>query len=159
MFIRILSGSLSLIRGTNNAPHLSVVMLTEFKSWILDLVWSNSFDKPLMSLSFLTLANETNLFTKELINTCVCVCVCVCVFILFHLLVSSDCKTSVTYLRCSDQHSFVVSIISGASAKFLHLRIWKCHISPPKTKTSARSKLERKRYDIICSAERWYILI
>ena len=40
-------------------------------------------------------------------------CVCVCVFILFHLLVSSDCKTSVTYLRCSDQRSFVVSIARG----------------------------------------------
>ena len=35
---------------------------------------------------------------------CVCVCVCVCVFIIFQLLVSSDCKMSVTYLRCLDQH-------------------------------------------------------
>ena len=32
-------------------------------------------------------------------------CVCVCVFILFHLLVSSGCTTSVTYVRCSDQRS------------------------------------------------------
>ena len=39
--------------------------------------------------------------------------VCVCLFILFHLLASSDCKTSVTYLRCSDQRSFVVSICRG----------------------------------------------
>ena len=38
---------------------------------------------------------------------------CVCVFILFHLLASSDCKTSVTYLRCSDQRSFVESIARG----------------------------------------------
>ena len=38
---------------------------------------------------------------------------CVCVFILFHLLVSSDCKTSVTYLRSLDQRSFVVSIARG----------------------------------------------
>ena len=53
-------------------------------------------------------------------SVCVCVCVCVCVyvcvcmcvfvFILFHLLVSSGCTTSMTYLRCSDQRSFVVSI-------------------------------------------------
>ena len=43
---------------------------------------------------------------------CVCVCmyVCVCVFILFHLLVSSGCTTSVIYVRSSDQRSFVVSI-------------------------------------------------
>ena len=34
----------------------------------------------------------------------------VCVFILFHLLVSSGCTTSETYVRRSDQRSFVVSI-------------------------------------------------
>ena len=38
------------------------------------------------------------------------VCVCVCVFMLFHLLVSSGCTTSVIYVRSSDQRSFVVSI-------------------------------------------------
>ena len=37
-------------------------------------------------------------------------CLCVCVFIVFHLLVSSGCTTSVTYVRSSDQRSFVVSI-------------------------------------------------
>ena len=37
-------------------------------------------------------------------------CVCVSVFMLFHLLVSSCCTTSVIYLRRSDQRSFVVSI-------------------------------------------------
>ena len=37
----------------------------------------------------------------------------VCVFILFHLLAFSDCKTSATCLRCSDQRSFVVSIAMG----------------------------------------------
>ena len=46
--------------------------------------------------------------------------VCVCVFILFHLLVSFGCTTSLTYVRSSDQQSFVVSIL-GASTKFLHL--------------------------------------
>ena len=34
----------------------------------------------------------------------------VCVFILFHLLVSSGCTTSVIYVRSSDQRSFVASI-------------------------------------------------
>ena len=44
---------------------------------------------------------------------CVCVCACVRVFILFHLLVSSGCKTSVTYVRSSCQRSFVVNITRG----------------------------------------------
>ena len=39
--------------------------------------------------------------------------VCVYVFILFPLLVSSGCTTSVTKARCSDQRSFVVSITRG----------------------------------------------
>ena len=34
-------------------------------------------------------------------------------FILFYLLVSSGCTTSVTYVRGSDQRSFVVSIMWG----------------------------------------------
>ena len=44
-------------------------------------------------------------FSRVCLFVCVCVCVCVCVrvcvrvwvFILFHLLASSDCKTSMTY--------------------------------------------------------------
>ena len=43
----------------------------------------------------------------------VCVCACVRAFILFHLLVSSGCTTSVTYVRSSYQRSFVVNIIRG----------------------------------------------
>ena len=72
------------------------------------------------------------------VRVCVCVCVCVrvCVFILFHLLVSSGYTTSLTYVRSSDQRSFVLSILL-ASAKFLHLYFWICLISPPKTKTPA----------------------
>ena len=70
------------------------------------------------------------------LDVCVCVCVCVCVFILLHLLVSSGCTTSLTYVRSSDQRSFVVSILL-ASAKFLHLYFWIYLISPPKTKTPA----------------------
>ena len=37
-------------------------------------------------------------------------CSAVCVFMLFHLLVSFGCTTSVIYVRSSDQRSFVVSI-------------------------------------------------
>ena len=69
---------------------------------------------------------------------CVRVCVCVCVFILFHLLASSGCTMSLTYVRSSDQRSFVVSILL-ASAKFLHLYFWilfhlqKRKLQPPLT--------------------------
>ena len=43
---------------------------------------------------------------------------------------SSDCKMSERYLRGTDQRYCVVNIYLGTSAKFLHPRIWKCHISP-----------------------------
>ena len=59
-------------------------------------------------------------FLLKRARACVCVCVCVCVFILFHLLVSSGCTTSLTCVRSLDQRSFFVSIL-GASAKFLQL--------------------------------------
>ena len=61
------------------------------------------------------------------------VCVCVCLYS-FTVKASSICKISETYLRGTDQRSSVVNINLGASAKFPYLRIWKCHISPPKTK-------------------------
>ena len=90
-----------------------------------NIFWSNS--------------NIQMLFTSNDWKTgyvCVCVFVCVCmyvwvgVFILFFLLVSSDCKTSLRYLRCSDQRSFVVSISRGfcqvPSSLFLNLS---CFIS------------------------------
>ena len=79
---------------------------------------------------------------------------CVCVFIPFHLLVSSGCMKSLTYVRSSDQRSFVVSISWLCYAKFHHRHIWKCHISPPKTKTPAALLLERKRYDILMLREK-----
>ena len=85
--------------------------------------------------------------------------VCVCVFIPFHLLVSSGCTMSLTYVRSSDQRSFVVSISWLRYAKFHHRRIWKCHISPPKTKTPAALLLERKRYDIMLREKMIYIVI
>ena len=62
---------------------------------------------------------------RYLPGVCVCVCVCVCMFILFHQLISSGCMTSVTYMRCSEQRSFVVSITRGfcqvSSSPFLSL--------------------------------------
>ena len=88
---------------------------------------------------------------------CMCVCVCVCVFVsvpvfvcvclcvcLYSSIVNppSICKISQTYFRDTDQRCYVVSIIPGASAKFLHQRIWKCHMSPPKTKLQHTYKLE-----------------
>ena len=79
---------------------------------------------------------------------CVCVCVCVyvcvyvrvsvcarayvCVFILFHLLVSSDCKKSVTYIHVRIK-DLLLCVLLGASAKFLHLHFRIYHISPPKS--------------------------
>ena len=74
----------------------------------------------------------------------VCVCVCVCLFILFHLLVSSGFTTSVTYVRCSDQRSFVVSIIRGFcqvhSSLFLNLSYF-----TSKDENSSWQLLERKQ--------------
>ena len=52
---------------------------------------------------------------------CVCVCVCLCVCMCVNsstVNASSDCKTSETYIRATDQRCYVVSIIPGASAKF-----------------------------------------
>ena len=52
----------------------------------------------------------------------VCVCVCVCVWLYSSTVETfSDCKISETYLRGTDERCYVVSIIPGASAKFLHL--------------------------------------
>ena len=69
---------------------------------------------------------------------CVCVCVCVCVCLYSYTVkASSDFKMSKTYLRGTDRRSYVVNIYLGASARLPYLRIWKCHISPPKTKTAA----------------------
>ena len=79
---------------------------------------------------------------------CVCVCVCLCVFMLFHLLVSSDSTTFVTYVRSSDQQSFVVSISRGfcqvPSSLFLNLSYF-----TSKEENSSWQPLERKQYDIM----------
>ena len=97
----------------------------------------------------------------NLVIVCVRACVraCVCVFIFFHREGFFRLQDVQGILEGTNQRSCVVNISWVLSAKFHHLRIWKCHISPPKTKTPAALLLERKRYDIIRSAKRWYILI
>ena len=57
----------------------------------------------------------------------------------------------------TDQRSCVVSIIPGASAKFLHLSFPKMSYFTFKDETPAADKLERKRYHILriyCTSEK-----
>ena len=88
-----------------------------------------------------------------------CWLLCVCVFIFFDRECFFRLQNVQDILEPTDQQSCVVNISCVLSAKFHYLRIWNCHISPPKTKTPADSLLERKRYDIMHSTKRWYILI
>ena len=88
------------------------------------------------------------IFRTLCVCVCVCLCVCVCVYVCVSLYpstvkVSFVCKISEIYLRGTDQRFYVMSIIPGASAKLLHLHIWKCHISPSKRKLQHADKLER----------------
>ena len=87
---------------------------------------------------------------------CVCVCVCMCVFVLFHVSVSSGCTTSITYVRCSDQQSFVVSIIRGfcqvPSSLFINLSYL-----TSKDENSSWQLLERKRMIQCWLSKRLYI--
>ena len=85
-------------------------------------------------------------------RVCVFVCVCVCVCS-STVKASSVCKMSDTYLRGKDQRCCVVNIIRCASAKFLHLGILKCHISPPKTKTPALTNWRENDIIYRCSAK------
>ena len=57
---------------------------------------------------------------QKLLISCACVYVSVCLYSSTEE-VSSNCKTSETYLRGTDQRCYVVSIIPGASTYFLHL--------------------------------------
>ena len=110
------------------------------------------------SCCLMILTSGTRVRVCVFARVCVCVRVCaracVCVYIL--LPYSANVQD---ILEGTDQRSCVVNISWVLSAKFHHLRIWKCHISPQKTKTPVRNLLERKRYYIMCSAKRWYILI
>ena len=96
--------------------------------------------------------------TCVFVFVCVCVCVCVharaCVFPFFHREGFFRLQNVQDILEGKDQRSCVVNISCVLYAKFHHLRIWKCHISPSKTKTAARNLLERKRYDLMCCTKR-----
>ena len=67
---------------------------------------------------------------------------------------SSDCKMSGTYLRGTDECSCIVNIYLDTFAKFLHLRIQKCHTSPPKVNLQPTKQLEREQYDITRAREK-----
>ena len=93
------------------------------------------------------------------VRVCVCVCVCVCVFMLFHLLASSTCTTSVRYVRSSDQWSFVVSITRGfcqvPSSLFPNLSYFTSEDVTP----ACRKTGEKTIQYTAGSVKRWYILI
>ena len=88
------------------------------------------------------------------VYACVCVFVCVCLYSSV-LEASSDCKTSETYFRGTDQRCYVVSIISrhqDLSSSFLNMSYFTSEYETP-----ARRKLERKRYDITLCEKMIYI--
>ena len=85
------------------------------------------------------------------------ICVRVCLYS-STVKASSHCKMSETYLRSTDKRCYVVSIIPGAPAKFLHLYFQKCYISLRKTKLQVAGNW-RENDMIYGSANRWYILI
>ena len=99
----------------------------------------------------------------RLLFSCVRVCVCVCVF--FHREGFFRLQNAQDIIEGTDQQSCVVNISWLRYAKFHHLRIWKCHISPPKTKTPAYSlgyNLLHKKMIYIedinrpwCNAHKW----
>ena len=93
---------------------------------------------------------------------CVCVCVCVCSYssTCWFLPASSGCTMSLTYVRSSDQRSFVVSILVSfcqvPSSLFLNLSYF-----TSKDENSSHRLLERKRYGIMFGTRRkddiyWY---
>ena len=57
-------------------------------------------------------------------------------------------------LEGTDQRCYVVSILRCDSAKFLHLGIRKCHISPPKMKTPVAANWRESEYDTYCHCEK-----
>ena len=105
--------------------------------------------------------DSVNHFRRVCVCVCVCLCVCVsvCVFILFHREGFFRLQDVDTCLRGTDQRCYVVSIIRCASAKFLHLSIRKCHISPPKTKLQEATNWRENECDINCPLRKDDILI
>ena len=76
-------------------------------------------------------------------GVCVCLCVCVSVYVcvFFHCEGFFRLQDFQDILEGTDQRSCVVNISWVFSAKFHHLRIWKCHVSPPKTKTTGEETI------------------
>ena len=85
---------------------------------------------------------------------CVCVCVCVYVCVLFRREGFFRLQDVRDMLEGTNQRCYVVSILRCATAKFLHLSIGKCHISPPKTKTPVTANWRENEYDIYCHCEK-----
>ena len=121
---------------------LTVVTATLSWTFLVDaLAWNFLLDKPphhdkmsfiegrAWSRACVCVCVCARVWLSECVCACVCVCVCVCVCLCLLL-------PSARYSRQTwrDQPSCVVNINLGASAKFSHLGIWKCRISPPKTK-------------------------
>ena len=69
---------------------------------------------------------------------------CVCVFIFFQRESFLRLQDVRDILKGTDQRSCIVNTNLGVSAKFLHLGICKCLISPPKMKNKARHKTGEK---------------
>ena len=82
------------------------------------------------------------LFIAWILLVCVCVCVCVCLYS-STVEPSSDCKTSETYLRDTDQRCYVVSIIPCASASSF-ISISKCVIFYLRRRNSSSPKAQEK---------------
>ena len=86
----------------------------------------------------------------------------VCVwFIFFHRDGLSRLQEVQDILKGRDQRSCVVNISWVLSAKFYHLRIWKCHVSPPKTKNSSRQLTKEKTiwYNVLHNDIFWYRIL
>ena len=110
----------------------TVVTATLSWTFLVDaLGWNFLLDKPPHhdKMSFI----EGRAWSRGRARACVCVWMSECVYVCVCLCLLLP---SARYSRQTwrDQRSCVVNINLGASAKFSHLGIWKCRISPPKTK-------------------------
>ena len=107
---------------------------------------------------WILLAGTLLAYSVFLVCVCVCACVCVCVwFILFHLegfFLLQDVWDIREDLRC-----YVVSIISGVFAKFLHIHFWKCQYFTSIRRNSITLTSWRETIWYILLAKRWHMLM
>ena len=82
-------------------------------------------------------------------------------FCLYSAIVKASpiCKMSEACLSGKDQRCYVVSIIPGSSARFLHLHFRKFLVFHFQRRNSIRLKNWRERMWYICLTKRWYIVI